>query len=145
MVRQKIGAPVSGAPVKMNYILLFLFLEEFAIGGRGERARPGFLENSQQERIFNGPAVSEGDLGHLGVVGVFEGLAIFTENRHIEDSSYYPKLRTRYQDFPYFRWAAMRFQQLPSRSSGVSWVQATSRPRAETVVFLGLPRKLGLA
>jgi hypothetical protein len=65
-------------------------LEELAVFGSREGARPRFLENAQQERIFNGPAVPEQYLGHLGVIGVFEGLAIVTENRHIEDSSYLP-------------------------------------------------------
>jgi hypothetical protein len=34
--------------------------------------------------------VPEQYLGHLGVIGVFEGLTIVTQNRHIEDSSYLP-------------------------------------------------------
>jgi hypothetical protein len=65
-------------------------LEELAVGGSVERSRPGFLENAQQERIFNGPAVPKQYLGHLGVIGILEVLAIVTENRHIEDSSYLP-------------------------------------------------------
>jgi hypothetical protein len=65
-------------------------LEELAVFGSVKCPRPGFLENAQQERIFNGPAVPEQYLGHLRVVGIFEVLAIITQNRHIEDSSYVP-------------------------------------------------------
>ena len=68
------------------------------------------FKNAKQERIFDGPAVTMEHLGNLRVIGIFEIPAIFGKNlRHIEHSSCVPKLPGGYQDFPYFRWALMRF------------------------------------
>jgi hypothetical protein len=75
-------------------------MEVFAVLGSRESSGAHFLENAQQERIFNGPAMTVTHLGNLRVIGTFKIPAIFTENFcHIKLPSYLSKVTLRLPGF----------------------------------------------